>query len=106
MFMVKIVIWAERNISGHSSECYILGHCVNAQWTLFFVWLRVRNLGTLDFEDSNGSKSYDSTEAMLPDFTGALRLGPEGLLFLRTEVSGDSPARFLSSADPNTNIEV
>ena len=104
--MVIIVIWAERNISVHGSECYILGHCVNAQWLLFSVWFHVKNLGALDFEDSNGSESYDSTEAVLPDFTGALRVGPEGLLFLRTEVSGDSPARFLYSADPNTNINV
>jgi hypothetical protein len=75
MFMVMIVIWAERNISGHGSECYILGHCVNAQWTLFSGWLHIRNLGKLDFEDSNGSESYDSMEAVLPDFTRAFRGG-------------------------------
>ena len=94
------------NAFTEGQEWYVLVRCVDAEWTLFSGDLFVRDLGALGFEDSNGNESFDSTETVLPDVTGDLTVGPEGLLFFRTEVPDGSPAWFLSSTDPDSKIHV
>ena len=87
-------------------EWYILVRCVEAEWSLFSGDLFLRDLGELGFSDANENDTYEPTESVLPSDTGELTIGPEGLLFFRTEVPDGTPAWDLRSSDPNTRIHV
>lgn len=87
-------------------EWYIMVRCEAARWELVSGDLYFEDLGGLDFEDVDANDAFNSGESITPDVSTTATIGPEGLLFYRTEVPDGTPAWSLSASDPDVDVLV